>query len=144
MRTWGARCRGISWKLWFESYQCYLVEIDSCSGFDSNWLFRSMSESFSISDSTRMERITRMRADTIIRENPSDPCHPCSRSILLYSQRFPALYFCWNLGAHRLCWFPARHRGRTPGRLWGHEGAPPGDFMEAAVWILSILFILSK
>jgi len=30
-----ARCLGISWKLRFESYQCYPVEIDSCSGFDS-------------------------------------------------------------------------------------------------------------
>ena len=27
----------------------------------------------------------------------------------------------------------------TPGRLWGHGGAPPGDFMKAAVRILSLL-----
>ena len=54
------------------------------------------SESISTSDSTRMTRITRMHTDTIIRVNPSDLCHPCSWSILLYSQRFQiakALFF---------------------------------------------------
>jgi len=43
-------------------------------------------------DRTRIARMTRIRTDGIIRENPFDPCHPCA---------FLEGDFCFQLGREK-------------------------------------------
>jgi len=79
------------------------------------WLMISKHPVLSISVCTRMARITRIRTDVIIRRNPSDPCNPCSLSILLDSRRLQitkALFILKPRGASTRL-IPC-HSGRNP------------------------------